>query len=68
MKIERAELRRSHVPLKAPFETSFGRFMFRDCILVGVSGGGETGYAESVAMPSSTRRGLNGTGLRVLAG
>lgn len=52
MKIEQVELRRLHVPLKAAFETSFGRFTFRDCILVGVSGEGETGYAESVAMPT----------------
>ncbi|MEF3310749.1 o-succinylbenzoate synthase [Paenibacillus sp. GYB004] len=52
MKIEQVELRRLHVPLKAPFETSFGRFTFRDCILVGVSSEGETGYAESVAMPT----------------
>lgn len=52
MKIEQIELRRLHVPLKAPFETSFGRFTFRDCILVGVSGEGATGYAESVAMPT----------------
>ncbi|MDF2722305.1 MAG: menC [Paenibacillus sp.] len=52
MKIEQVELRRLHVPLKAAFETSFGRFTYRDCILVGVSGEGETGYAESVAMPT----------------
>lgn len=52
MIIEQVELRRLHVPLKASFETSFGRFTFRDCILVGVAGEGETGYAESVAMPT----------------
>ena len=50
MKVEHVELRLLRVPLKAPFETSFGRFTSRDCIFVAVSGDGEVGYAESTAM------------------
>jgi len=49
MKIENIELRRLQVPLKAPFETSFGCLTSRDCILVTVRSEGLSGYAESVA-------------------
>jgi O-succinylbenzoate synthase len=52
MKIERVELRYLQVPLKAPFETSFGRFSVKDCIFVSVYSDGATGYAESVAFPA----------------
>lgn len=51
MKVERVELRRLRVPLKAPFETSFGRLTLRDCVLVTAFSGGLEGYAESVAFP-----------------
>lgn len=51
MKIERIELRRLQVPLKAPFETSFGRLTYRDCVLVTALSGGLAGYAEAVAFP-----------------
>jgi o-succinylbenzoate synthase len=50
VKIERVELRQLEVPLKAPFETSFGREVNKEVILVSVHGEGEVGYAESVAM------------------
>jgi len=49
MNIDRIELRRLQVPLKAPFETSFGRLISRDCILVAVFSEGLAGYAEAVA-------------------
>jgi O-succinylbenzoate synthase len=52
MKIERVELRYLRVPLKAPFETSFGRFSEKDCVFVTVYSDGVKGYGESVAFPS----------------
>ena len=51
MKIEKIEVRRLHLPLKHAFETSFGVQTKRDFLLVSAHGEGETGYAESVAMP-----------------
>lgn len=51
MNIDRIELRRLHVPLKAPFETSFARMDYRDCVLVTVSADGLHGYAEAVPFP-----------------
>lgn len=51
MKIERIELKRLHLPLKDQFETSFGRQSKRDFLLISVHSEGETGFAESVAMP-----------------
>lgn len=51
MKIERIELQRLEMPLKEPFETSFGRIEKKDFIVVSVKGGGFTGYAESVSLP-----------------
>lgn len=50
MKIERVELRQLKMPLKSPFETSFGRVKEKDFILVSVYGDGVAGHAESVAM------------------
>jgi len=47
--IDRVEIRHLKVPLKASFETSFGRMYEKDCLLVAVSGEGQTGYGESVA-------------------
>lgn len=49
MRIERIELRRLRVPLKAPFETSFGRLTYRDSVLVTALSEGLRGYAEAVA-------------------
>lgn len=48
--LERVELREIELPLKAPFETSFGRVTGRRILLVKVFGkGGMTGYGECVA-------------------
>ncbi|TMV49960.1 o-succinylbenzoate synthase [Paenibacillus mesophilus] len=52
MKIESVELRYLRVPLKAPFETSFGRFSVKDCVFVTVFSDGVKGYGESVAFPA----------------
>ncbi|WNC12981.1 o-succinylbenzoate synthase [Brevibacillus brevis] len=52
MKIEKIELKRLHLPLKEAFEASIGQQTKRDFLLVGVHGEGETGYGESVAMPT----------------
>ncbi|WP_078379989.1 o-succinylbenzoate synthase [Sutcliffiella halmapala] len=51
MKIDKIKLQRLKMPLKAPFETSFGKVVERDIILVRAFGGGEVGIGESVAMP-----------------
>jgi o-succinylbenzoate synthase len=51
MKIEKIEIKRLHLPLKKPFEASFGVQTKRDFLLISVHGEGETGYAESVALP-----------------
>lgn len=52
MQIDQIELRLLQIPLKYPFETSFGRFTSRECVFVSAFGDGETGYAECVAMSS----------------
>ena len=49
MKIERITLRQVQAPLKAPFETSFGRMATKDCVVVSVQSGDRIGYGESVA-------------------
>lgn len=49
MKIERVTMRRLRMPLRAHFETSFGRIYTRDCILLEVHSEGLTGYGECVA-------------------
>ena len=49
MRLERVELRRLSLPLRHPFETSFGRTTRKDFLLVGASAGGVTGYGECVA-------------------
>jgi o-succinylbenzoate synthase len=67
MKIERIEVRRLRLPLRFPFETSFGRTTAKDFLLVCVSSDGVTGYGECVAdddpyyLPET-----NGTVLHVL--
>jgi O-succinylbenzoate synthase len=53
LQIERVELREIELPLKAPFETSFGRITRRRILLVKVSDRrGISGYGECVAMES----------------
>lgn len=49
LQIEYITLDKMAMPLKAPFETSFGVEAERRFYLVGVHGGGTTGYAETVA-------------------
>ncbi len=53
MKIERVKLFHLRMPLRAPFETSFGRSTHRDCVLLQVFArdqvGGLIGYGECVA-------------------
>ena len=49
MKLERIEVRRLRLPLRTPFETSFGRTTEKDFLLVSAAADGVTGYAECVA-------------------
>ncbi len=49
MKIERFSIHHLRMPLVAPFETSFGREVDRDCLLVVLGAEGLTGYGECVA-------------------
>ncbi len=49
MKIERITLYHLRMPLRAPFETSFGRIHERECILLAVHADGLVGYGECVA-------------------
>ncbi len=49
MKIEHVGLSFIEMPLKSPFETSFGVDTKKTCWIVSVSADGVTGYAESVA-------------------
>ncbi len=49
MKPERVSLYHLSMPLKTPFETSFGRSINRECVLIEVQAGGLTGYGECVA-------------------
>ena len=49
MKIDNLTLYHLRMPLRTPFETSFGRALERDCLLLEVSGDGLTGYGECVA-------------------
>jgi o-succinylbenzoate synthase len=49
MKTERLELFHLRMPLVAPFETSFGREVERECILIALQAEGLTGYGECVA-------------------
>ncbi|MGY3717768.1 o-succinylbenzoate synthase [Sutcliffiella cohnii] len=51
MEISKIKVQRLKMPLKAPFETSFGRLVEKDIILLRVYGGGKVGIGESVAMP-----------------
>ncbi len=49
MNIERIELRLVRMQLKAPFQTSFGTELERECIIVSVHGDGLAGWGECVA-------------------
>ena len=49
MKIESLRLYHLRMPLVAPFETSFGRELDRECILIELKADGLTGYGECVA-------------------
>jgi O-succinylbenzoate synthase len=49
MKINQVTLRHVSMPLRSPFETSFGRSEARDCLLLEAQADGLTGYGECVA-------------------
>ena len=49
VKLEQIEVRHVRLPLRDPFETSFGRTTHKEFLLLAVSAGGVTGYAEGVA-------------------
>jgi O-succinylbenzoate synthase len=49
MRIERIQVRHLRLPLRRPFETSFGRTTHKEFLLVGASAGGVTGHGECVA-------------------
>jgi o-succinylbenzoate synthase len=49
MRIDRVSLHHLRMPLRAPFETSFGREIDRECILLSVTAAGLTGYGECTA-------------------
>ncbi len=49
MKLERIDVRHVCLPLKHPFETSFGRSVAKEFLLVSASADGITGHAECVA-------------------
>lgn len=49
VRLDRIEVRRIHLPLLHPFETSFGRTTEKQFLLLAVSAEGLTGYGECVA-------------------
>jgi len=49
MKLDHIILHHLRMPLVAPFETSFGRTIERECIIVSIHSEGQTGYGECVA-------------------
>ena len=49
MRVDQVEVRRVTLPLRFPFETSFGRTTTKQFLLVSVSADGVTGHAECVA-------------------
>lgn len=49
MKIDSVTLHHLSMPLVAPFETSFGREIDRQCVLITLQSDGLTGYGECVA-------------------
>lgn len=52
MRIDSLSLHHLRMPLVAPFETSFGRELERECILIAIQAEGLTGYGECVASHS----------------
>lgn len=59
MHIERIELRLVRMQLKAPFQTSFGTEVDRECIIVSAHGDGLTGWGECVASRGFTGEGAS---------
>jgi len=51
MNIDKVEISRLKMPLKQPFETSFGRLTFKDFLVVSIHSGDFVGYAESASLP-----------------
>jgi O-succinylbenzoate synthase len=49
VRLDRVEVRRVTLPLRSPFETSFGRTTTKQFLLVSASADGVTGHAECVA-------------------
>jgi O-succinylbenzoate synthase len=49
MKLDSMTLYHLRMPLVSPFETSFGREVERDCVLIALNAEGLTGYGECVA-------------------
>ena len=49
MRLERVEVRHVRLPLRRPFETSFGKTTHKEFLLLSVSAGGVTGHGECVA-------------------
>ena len=49
MKIDSISLNHLRMPLVSPFETSFGREVDRECVLITLQADGVTGYGECVA-------------------
>jgi O-succinylbenzoate synthase len=49
MKLDSLSLYHLRMPLVAPFETSFGRTIDRECILISIQSEGLTGFGECVA-------------------
>ncbi|MCX6035623.1 MAG: o-succinylbenzoate synthase, partial [Chloroflexi bacterium] len=49
MKLDSLTLHHLQMPLVSPFETSFGRTINRECILISIQSEGLTGYGECVA-------------------
>ncbi len=49
MKIEHIHLYHLRMPLRSPFETSFGRIHDRDCVLIEARADGLTGFGECTA-------------------
>jgi o-succinylbenzoate synthase len=50
LKINQIDLQQLKMPLKSPFETSFGKISVKELIVVRAYGDGKVGYAESVGM------------------
>jgi O-succinylbenzoate synthase len=49
MKIDQVTLHHIQMPLVSPFETSFGREINRDCLIIEIKAEGVTGFGECVA-------------------